>query len=244
MLERFLTLKPALAAVLLNFPDLDAELCSQEWALMAKVTKALKPFAEATMLLSYEDASISIVIPVITTIMSFLETMKEDCGVIGFKKNLKRAIENNDDYILATFLDPRFKYHFFQKDSTHGYVKNMIKLKLSESLPTEECNSQTTSANESVTDKGSSFEFKKEMDKIIKKKLLMTHAQEHDEIRLVFNHYKNAPLEENPFAFWKTMELSTNVIEKNLARLAKQYLTPPPTSVDVERLQEVPVLRD
>ena len=40
------------------------------------------------------------------------------------------------------------------------------------------------------------------------------------------------------------MELSTNVIEKNLARLAKQYLTPPPTSVDVERLQEVPVLRD
>ena len=32
------------------------------------------------------------------------------------------------------------------------------------------------------------------------------------------------------------MELSTNVIEKNLARLAKQYLTPPPTSVDVERL--------
>ena len=75
---------------------------------MAKVTKALKPFTEATMLLSYEDASISIVIPVITTIMSFLETMKEDRGIFGFKKNLKRAIENNDDYILATFLDPRF----------------------------------------------------------------------------------------------------------------------------------------
>ena len=41
---------------------------------------------------------------------------------------------------------------------------------------------------------------------------------------------------ETQFQFWKRYSCSTNIVERSLAEIAKQYLTPPPTSVDVERL--------
>ena len=42
--------------------------------------------------------------------------------------------------------------------------------------------------------------------------------------------------EEDVFEFWKSMSLSTKPVERAAAKLAEYYLTPPPTSVDVERL--------
>ena len=55
-------------------------------------------------------------------------------------------------------------------------------------------------------------------------------------IKELFEKYKDDPLEETAFAYWKKMSMSTNLVDKYLADIAKQYLTPPPTSVDVERL--------
>ena len=49
----------------------------------------------------------------------------------------------------------------------------------------------------------------------------------------------NAPVEEDAKAnaeFWRHMSMSTKPIHQKLTELAKYYLTPPPTTVDVERL--------
>ena len=53
------------------------------------------------------------------------------------------------------------------------------------------------------------------------------------------NQYSNSSIMEedsNVFDFWKTKSQSTKPVEKAAAKLAEFYLTPPPSSVDVERL--------
>ena len=76
------------------------------------------------------------------------------------------------------------------------------------------------------------------MDNIIKKNLTSDHVVEKAEITEVLQQYRHAKLKENetPFQFWKNYNCSTNIVEWSLAEIAKHYLTPPPTSVDVERL--------
>ena len=78
------------------------------------------------------------------------------------------------------------------------------------------------------------------MEKIIKsqqQQCTTGQSQQNNEIKDVFQRYKNAPIEKNDgLSYWKTMSMSENAIEKHLSKIAKYYMTPPPTSVDVERL--------
>ena len=74
----------------------------------------LAPFEEATRDLSNHDASISMTIPTITTIIESLEVGDEDHGVKGLKRSLKAsmearfcAVEAYEHFTIASFLDVR-----------------------------------------------------------------------------------------------------------------------------------------
>ena len=43
-------------------------------------------------------------------------------------------------------------------------------------------------------------------------------------------------LSEDTFAFWRDHSVTTNKAQKALCHLARVFLTPPPTSTDIERL--------
>ena len=99
--------------------------------LMKKLVRVLKPFADATKILSYNDSSISMVIPIVFTIKLGLKTKeKDDFGVITLKKALLKNLETRlghleerEEYFLATYLDPRFKWYFFSKSDTREKCK-------------------------------------------------------------------------------------------------------------------------
>ena len=61
-------------------------------------------------------------------------------------------------------------------------------------------------------------------------------------IKELMDRYKNKPvadLDSNPLDYWKNLSVTTDPLEKSFCELAKKYLTPPPTSVSVERLFSV-----
>ena len=48
--------------------------------------------------------------------------------------------------------------------------------------------------------------------------------------------YLNRPLCDDTFEFWKMYSKSADKTQQCLSKLARHYLTPPPTTTDVERL--------
>ena len=63
-------------------------------------------------------------------------------------------------------------------------------------------------------------------------------CQDHsiDNAKITVEKYLNAIVIEECFEFWKDYSKSTNLYENKLAEQALIYLSPPPTSTDVERL--------
>jgi hypothetical protein len=105
----------------LELPDVGIDFSAQDWLLVEKDVKALKAFEEATNMLSSSDATISSVIPIVTTIIKSLETSSADRGILGMKRSLKQSmeawfqsVESTKNYLIATLLDTKFKRYFFR----------------------------------------------------------------------------------------------------------------------------------
>ena len=74
MLDSILRLKLALVKTLDELDDPpEVEITRQEWILIEKVVSVLQPFIDATLELSKQDASISTVIPFVTSIIEGLD---------------------------------------------------------------------------------------------------------------------------------------------------------------------------
>ena len=142
MLQRIVRLKPALVQTLINLEDVGMEFNRNEWDTMEKVIRVLRPFEEATRWLSREDSSISMTIPIVTTIIKSLETeASNDTGILTMKRNMKTAmeirfkdIETEEHYTIATLLDTKFKRHFYRKPCTFELAKASLINKLVEAL--------------------------------------------------------------------------------------------------------------
>ena len=101
---------------------------------MEQVIQVLKIFKDATLELSSRDASISMVIPMVTCIISDLEEETEDDrGILGMKRNLKlsmearfAAIESMDHYAVATILDGKYKRFFFRDATNFERAKSKL----------------------------------------------------------------------------------------------------------------------
>ena len=140
MLDSHVRLKPAIVHTLLNY-DAPVEFTNSDWHTMEKVVNVLRPFVDATEMLSSRDASISMAIPCVLSIMKTLDVTDEDQGVKTMKRDLKKSMEkrfddmeSNDDYAVATLLDSKYRKHFFKDPDTLDRSINVVVDQLVDSL--------------------------------------------------------------------------------------------------------------
>lgn len=252
MLERAQKLKHPLVSTLLATGSLDMEFSSQDWNLMEKLVNVLGVFYEATKALSSSDASISCVIPLVTTILKSLEVKSADFGIMGMKRGLREemarrfaGIESKEILALATLLDPNYQIHFFRDKDALKDAKQLLCQKVVDTVRDEDLKpSETANAtNETEAPAQTSclhslmYDIRKEKDEV--HEVLAENEDNHSKALLVVSKYltSSAPIGSSPLSFWRDYELVHSApMEKALITLAKKYLTPPPTSTDVERL--------
>ena len=121
MLERLCAVRHPLTLTLIEHPVDAIGLSKQEWVLCEKLIGILRSFDEATKMLSSSEASISLAIPIVTTIIKALDRSREDRGVVTLKRSMIQemekifsALETTTCHAIATLLDPKFKRHFFR----------------------------------------------------------------------------------------------------------------------------------
>ena len=150
MFESIHRLKPAVVQTLSNMgADAPVEFQQRDWTLISNIVRVLKPFKEATLWLSKSDASISLGIPMITTIRKSLEVIaRMDQGVMGMKRNLTDAMdtrftnmESTIHYSAATILDSKFKHHFFRDSTNVDHAKDYIVEKIATEMGQREASS-------------------------------------------------------------------------------------------------------
>ena len=136
-------MKSPLVQTLINI-DAPVEFSNQDWQIMDKIIEVLRPFKEATEMLSHRDACISMTIPIVTAIMKSLDTSSADQGVKTMKKDLKESmdrrfvdIEDKFYYSAATLLDAKFKKNLFRDPFSIERTKNMLLDKMVQSLQRE-----------------------------------------------------------------------------------------------------------
>ena len=112
----------------------DHEITAAEFKTMKKVVRVLKPFEEATRELSKHDASISMAIPNVTSLIEDMEEeTSDDEGVLTMKRALKDAMEwrfenmeENKRYTISTMLDSRYKHNFYRDPEAFDRTKTLI----------------------------------------------------------------------------------------------------------------------
>lgn len=124
MMERFSKLKDSLVLYLSANPI--AIISPEDWMNIQKYVQLMQPFEEITRNLSSSQISISSVIPLIQVALTTLQqeeakpTTSEQ--VINFTTKLRDELNSSvrfgnlvedDKYTIATYLDPRYKSHFF-----------------------------------------------------------------------------------------------------------------------------------
>ena len=86
--------KTAVVNTLHNIADPPVDFTFGDWKKMEQIINVLQIFKDATLKLSFRDASISMSIPIVTLIISDLaEETDQDVGVLGMKRDLKKAME-------------------------------------------------------------------------------------------------------------------------------------------------------
>ena len=247
-----LQVKKALASVLLDYDmeDLkgpDTDFGKNDWELLEKVVKSLKPFEDATKMLSNSQACISSFIPVITSIIMNLESGQEH-GVKTYRKNLKTSMEkrfaNVEDekvLVVSAFLDPKYKDCYFRDPETVTIAKEIVKKEL-QNFDKEIDVIESVEPQPHTSKKSGNETFHETMMKLKRKsKSTVSNPNSNSDaaIESVIKTYIDEPCLDDdfdPLEFWKKKSESHNTIEKNLSKIAVDYLTPPPTSVSVERL--------
>jgi len=250
--DRFVELKPAIIASMATLDTDLAQLSSENWNYLKKAVEVLRVFKEATVMLSSSNASISQAIFVVTVILAKLKKVTSaDHGVIQLKRALTKGMEERfasmetlEMYALATYLDPRYKGFLFRKQENAFAARQKIAEKLEELL------NEDPSFHDMEEQDESSMVLEAKMPKkaktlsdtkaeIIKKSIFAQQSSASMEVQKFLEEYSNSKLmeeDDNIFEYWKNMSKSTKPIERVAAKLAEYYLTPPPSSVDVERL--------
>ena len=134
MLERLIEQRQAICAAEIEC-KFNTELSSQSWQLAEKIVKVLKPFEEATVAVSSEGSSAALIIPVVNSLIHFLDNIssEEDEGVRTMKRKMLQSIktrfmgmETTKLYVIPTLLDPRFKIKVFSSQTAVIQAKQSL----------------------------------------------------------------------------------------------------------------------
>lgn len=257
MLERFLKLKAAVSKVL-DDPKwkekVKVHMYKSDWELMSKVVTVLRAFKEATEMLSSSQASISQIIPVVTIINQALKRTSEDKGVKSLKSKLRDALdrrfgqkEYDSKFAVATLVDPRYKKNFFQGKQARDSAVSRLLEELKEEVK-KASGVEALLLPEAVTvveeEQEDAYTLQSLMKKVIADNTDIDEASSGPngkEEEVLFG-FLSSPVEESRcLDYWREFEQNSegNIVKLSLAKLAKKYLTIPPTSTDVERLFSV-----
>lgn len=130
MLQRLLELKVAITTVGAEF-DIPFEFSSSNWTLTEKMSSIWRSTHEV----SSNYATVAIVIPVVNSIMCFLNVSDNDADnnyyenekeMIRSLKDFYKHTESNEYYAIATLLDPRLKQGIFSSLSSAVLAKQML----------------------------------------------------------------------------------------------------------------------
>ena len=142
-------------------------------------------------------------------------------GVKTLKRSMAEAMESRfdifehtDEYILATFLDPRFRVWFYRDNNTIAYAKNLICERVYENLSSIEETPINNSSNGGEID-SNQHTFAQAMQKICKRN--QSSQKEHRkvlkvEINEIIEQYCNGQETNVCFKFWKEKESCGNKI--------------------------------
>lgn len=121
MAKRLLKRKRAITLYVVEHDAL-TNLTIQQWSLMEQFINLLKPFEEITKITSCGLSCISEVIPHVQALKKYLgknETAQGTPALARMRASLKaelasrfKSLEDNPNYLIATFLDPRFKSNY------------------------------------------------------------------------------------------------------------------------------------
>lgn len=229
------------------------QITDRDWTLIKNVVHVLGPFKSATVRLSKESACISEYIPTVTCILKTLRPgSSQEVGVVTLKRRLYDNLYNRTEYIestehftLATLLDMRFKDKFFQDNLKRDEAKGLLIEKLENEYKKNENIDNTldiirieeTDANANVYEEYDDDPF----TSMLRSASQLESNQSGETPASVVDDYLNSKLEKYNLDNWSKYAESNknNVLKQFFVRLAKYYLTAPPTSTNVERLFSV-----
>ena len=266
MTERFVELKEAIIEVLeseewkgkilVRGTGAKVKFSNNDWRIMERVVQVLKPFKEATVKLSSRQACVSECIPILASLHHTLKLAQNnsDKGLRDLKlrldQNLEQRtehIENSDLYSVATLLDWRYKNSIFKsadsKKAAERRLVDILKREVSPILPLpgEDLDTVDMLNTDDETNNNTRGCLEEAFEALRKK-------ARHDEATVsveteesVVKEFLNSKLEKQNLANWARFETESqnSPIKLALCRLAKKFLTPPPTSTNTERLFSV-----
>ncbi len=235
-LERLLEQKEAVTLYSIREKSIRSNI---DWQLAEKVVFILAKFREASLNAQKDDACISVIIPLYTSLVNFLQSNfaeKEglgsfcDCLLNGLMRRFAPVFGRKES-LLATLLDPRFKSQCF---STHQLVlaKKLLvsELNLIEGTapPSPKRIASTASLWNFLVPESAETHNDQQQTEETESIAMCTRADQ--EITV----YLGTPCERfdtNIYEFW-----SKQLALKNLRKLALRFLSSPPTSAPSECL--------
>ncbi|GBP12719.1 Zinc finger BED domain-containing protein 1 [Eumeta japonica] len=269
MMERFSKLKDSLVLYLSANPI--AMISPEDWMNIQKFVQLMQPFEEITRNLSSSQISISSVIPLIQVLKTTLQQEETKPNTseqfINFITKLRDELNSSvrfgnlvedDKYTIATYLDPRYKSHFFTSviaEQVESKLLNMtintIRTRQSNSIQDDDCEpspkrSRTQIAIEDIEVQPSTSKSSASLQ-ILESMLSVNEDQEEDsstaddgdnlllKIQSHLREYKKEkrlPLHEDPLMWWNGNAHKY----PHILPIVRQYLSAPPSSVASEQL--------
>lgn len=265
MFERFLKVKDALS-LYINDSEINPIL-PEEWKVIESLTELLKSFEEATRELSSCHALISSVIPIIqmlekkiddySTRLESFETIQQ--AVTTLKNEFSRKFFNlgeNNLYVIATYLDPRYKHKFFTPVTEEKIKEDilMMGMKYSDHFCSERAEAPSKRIRMRMTDS-----CEKDAEQPGTSDLLTTPCLKNDLARMLdsssedesqetqendspeavlkkqllsYRLKKRVNVDEDPLKWWSGHQEELNL----LSPIARRFLSTPPASVPSEQL--------
>ena len=224
------------------------KLSNKDWKLMKNVIRVLHPFKTATAMLSSAQACISESIPTLTCLRKSLVVGSDDDGVIGLKQRLLNDLdertkhyEERELYSIPTLLDCRYKNKFFSSDSSREKGEALLKGLLEREVSLLATDDEDEITNVPLVDMNRQSE-NNTLGDIFASVRNSANANVTNEssvsVESVLSGYLNSKLEEHNLAWWAKFSDSSRgcKVKSSLCKLAKKYLSAPPTSTETERL--------